>query len=385
MAGKPATETTRDAPQSARHVLHVADSEVLARFSLMFAQALPVLCANGWRVSLLTNDQNMPARFDDTPLECHPVTHLTGWRGRRLPELLSARFGPPPDIVHLWGTVGLRAVRHWTGPRHVPLLIHAVGQRDVDHMLSRGLRPNEQLAAMSAGLLQPLLQRFPLAADVCHTIPPAVALPIRPTRQRSDGRTLSVLCVAHLDAHAGLETMIEATARLRQREHDLQVAAVGCGPGPRGVWELIRSQHVQDCVTVIDEPLLWEQVLPEVDVCVVPACQQELWLAPLLAMGLGKVVIASRDQIAEWFVEQRTAWQFTPGSAVELAYLLARVLEQPKLTAELCEQACAYVRGGHAIGELVTQLVALYQSMAAGRATPAAPNRAESNRGGDRD
>jgi hypothetical protein len=86
-----------------------------------------------------------------------------------------------------------------------------------------------------------------------------------------------------------------------------------------------------------------------------------------MAMGLGKVVIASRDQLAEWFIEDRTTWQFTPGSAVELAYLLTRAIEQPRAAQELTASASEYVRVHHAVPGMVEALIALYGTLAGGR------------------
>ena len=101
------------------------------------------------------------------------------------------------------------------------------------------------------------------------------------------------------------------------------------------------------------------------DALVVPDCQHELSVVPLLAMALRKAVLASRDQRAEWFVEDRTTWQFTPGSAIELAYLLTRALEQPKQVLELTATAADYVRTHHSIRTLVADLLVCYSQAAA--------------------
>jgi hypothetical protein len=113
---------------------------------------------------------------------------------------------------------------------------------------------------------------------------------------------------------------------------------------------------------VLDDPKLWEQGLPGADICVVPGVQRDPWLAPLLAMGLGKLVIASREQPAEWFIDGQTAWQFTPGSAVELAYLLSRALGQPRLVQQTSVAASEYFHEHHAVGDLVLRLMSLYQA-----------------------
>lgn len=354
--------TNRDASSLAGHVLHVADAEVCARFGPMLRQALWALDESGLRISLLTNDADLVGELDATAVECHQVQHLTGWRAWRLGGYLSVRISPPPTLAHLWGTGSLGWVERWARRVGVPLLIHALGAGEVERLVRRGLGASERVAVASEALAAPLRQSFPLATERWQTVPPGVALAVQHARQRPGARTLGVLCVTRLDETHGPEVLIDALAQLRRDQHDVQVAVLGDGPGVGKVWQRIRARRVQDHCVVINEPKLWEKALPDADVCVVPAGRRELWLAPLLAMGLGKVVLASRDQLAEWFIEGRTAWQFTPGSAVELAYLLARVVEQPKRAQELKDAAAEYFRRHHSVGELVERLLTLYRA-----------------------
>jgi glycosyltransferase involved in cell wall biosynthesis len=155
--------------------------------------------------------------------------------------------------------------------------------------------------------------------------------------------------------------MIAAIAELRRQGRDLHAALLEPGRNTSAIWRHITARHVQPCISLMNDAGLWEKVLPEVDACVVPAPQYELTIVPLLAMALGKLVIAARDQPAEWFLEDRTAWQFTPGSAVELAYLLVRAIEQPRRVEETGQRAAEYVRVHHSVRELVTTLTGLYR------------------------
>ena len=139
---------------------------------------------------------------------------------------------------------------------------------------------------------------------------------------------------------------------------------IGTGSAERAVWQAIQQRGVADCVSLIDDPEIWESALGGVDVCVVPARQEELSLVSLAAMALGKIVITSRDQMAEWFVEDRTAWQFTPGSAVELAYHLGRAAAGHPDAQALSRSASAYVREHHSITGLIEQLTTVYDRIA---------------------
>ncbi|MCK4340854.1 MAG: glycosyltransferase family 4 protein [Phycisphaerae bacterium] len=369
MAGNDAPDAGIDAPPFTGHVLHVVEAGLAARWGPMLRQTLWALAESGLRTALLTNDADLIEGLHTTGVECHQTAHLTGWRGWRLRQILPGRFDPPPDAVHLWGTAGLSWVQRWADRAGIPLLIHALGMKAVERVLRRGLRNNQSLAVATDTLAAPLLQRFPAAARRCQTLPPAVALPFHSYQARAGPHTLGVLCVSHLDDTSGLDILLDAVAQLRRGDCDLQVVVIGDGPGAGTLWQSIRERKVNDCCVVIDEPKLWEKGLAGADVCVVPDCQRELWLAPLLAMGLGKLVIASRDQLADWFIEGRTAWQFTPGSAVELAYLLTRAREQPKHVRETTESAGEYFHEHHSIGGLVEKLITLYGATVSGGAS----------------
>jgi glycosyltransferase involved in cell wall biosynthesis len=166
--------------------------------------------------------------------------------------------------------------------------------------------------------------------------------------------------VSRLDEFAGLETLLDAVSQLHEKGGDIQVAIVGDTADASPLWQRLRARKINECCVVLDNARLWEKGLMGADVCVVPGCQRDLWLAPLLAMGLGRLVIAARDQIADWFIEDQTAWQFTPGSSVELAYLLTRAMEQPKHVRRITASAVDYFHAHHTVGGLVDAMHAAY-------------------------
>ena len=271
----------------------------------------------------------------------------------------SVPHAPPPDLVHLWGTAGLRAVERWAASRGVPVLVHVFGAAQVDQLIRTDVRNAHVLAASAI-----LAGRIPAGICRCQTVRPAVAPPVAPGRGRAVDHMFSVLCVTHAGDHGGLDVLVDAVAQVRRSTNSLHVGLVGGGLDVQAIWRRIRAQDVRDCVSLVDELTLWERVLPEVDACIVPTSQHELSIVPLMAMALGKIVITSRNQLGEWFVEDRTAWQFTPNSTVELAYLLSRAIEQPKRAAELRAAAAEYVRTHHSIRNMIAELLAHYADVA---------------------
>ena len=344
-------------------VLHVASTQAFARFGRMFRQLGLALTDAGVRVSLLTDDADAAADLDGTSVEDHLFRPLGGWGVWRLHGYLRRQFDPPPDAVHVWGTTCLGYFSDWTLSRGTALVIHVTSLRDVDRLKRRGARVNEQIVTVCREFDDLLCDRWPELAGSLRVLRPALLLPEKVPNLSVRNRTLGMVWTGRIDKHAGLDVLIEAVARLHAQKCDLHLALIGQGPATRQVWQNIRARGVQNCVSIVAEPNLWDSSVAGADILVVPTCQRDLALAPLLAMAYGKVVIASRDQIADWFVEDRTALQFTPGSAVELAYHVARTASSHPSVMAVTRGAAAYVRQHHAITGLAGELAALYRAL----------------------
>ncbi|MFQ5806175.1 MAG: glycosyltransferase [Phycisphaerae bacterium] len=363
MAPSSAAGAERESPPPIPHVLHVADADAFARFGRMFRQLGLALSDEGVRVSLLTDDAEAAAELDGTPVEDYLFQPLGGWGVWRLPGFLRRQFDPPPDVVHLWGTTCLRYLSDWTRGCQASLLIHATSLHDVERLKRRGVRSNEYPVAGCDEYGESLRDRYPTLADSVQVLKPALLPPEKVPGLAVRGKTLGLLWTGPIDKHCGLEVLIEAVARLRRKEFDLQVALIGRGPATRHIWQEIRRQRVPDCFSLIAEPKLWDQAMAGADICVVPTSQHDLALAPLLAMALGKVVVASRDQVADWFIEHETTLQFTPGSAVELAYHVTRTAAAHPNVLAVARGAVAYVHQNHAVTHLASELAGLYHTL----------------------
>jgi glycosyltransferase involved in cell wall biosynthesis len=337
----------------------------------MFRQLGLALSDEGARVSLLTDDADAAAELDGTPVAEHLFQPLGGWGVWRLPNFLRRQFDPPPDVVHVWGATCLEYLSEWTQSTGGALLIHVISQRDVERVRRRGVRANEQLIAACDEYGELLRDRWPTLADSIRVLKPSLLAPKNVPGLAVRGRTLGLLWSGSLDKHAGLEVLIEAAVRLREQKRDLQIGLIGCGPATRSVWQQIRRRGVQGCFSIIAEPNLWDQAMAGADIFVVPTAQHELSLAPLLAMALGKVVIASRDQVADWLIEDETSLQFTPGSAVELAYHVTRTADAHPNVLALARGAAEYVRRHHAVTDLAVELAGLYHTLRRKHGNPA--------------
>lgn len=364
MTAEPSDSPLRPVSEPALHVLHVADRDIFIRFGRMLRHVTLALCADDLQVALLTDDPQTVADLDGTPVECHHFPRLSRPLSWGLAGTLRRELDELPDAVHLWGTAHLQTVGEWAAREGLPVLVQAFSVRDIERLCQIRLRPNVHLAAACPALVSLCQGYAPALAERFELLPPAFLPPEPPPEMEDADCTLGVLWVGVVDAGAGLRTLVQAVEQLRRKQADIQAVLVGTGPGTADLRQYIRQMRVQDCVSLVDEPALWDRAMHGADVLVVPARQEDLGLAPLLAMSLGKVVLASRNQLADWFVEDQTCWQFTPGAAVELAYHLSRVAADDRHARELSQSAAGYVRKNHAIGRVAAELVATYRTLA---------------------
>lgn len=352
-------------------MLHVADGDAFVRFGRMFRQLGLALSNEGVDVALLTDDAEAAAGLDGTPVIDYFIRSLRQtWRWR-LESHLRRAFPRAPDIVHLWGTQGLAGLSAWTSGINAPLIVHLTSGDDVLAIRQRGLRAHEQPVVMCrahADALVPHLAAGRAAAagggvDV-EIVPPALLAPAAVADARPGERTIGLVWSGRIDVDAGLEVLIGAVALLRQRGVDLQLALIGEGPDTDRVWRRIADYGVADRVSLTGGLKIWDQVLPGADVCVVPARQQRLTLAPLLAMASGNLVIASDDQPADWFVADQTALLFPAGEPRALASQLQRFAERHPGAMAVRRAAREYVMQHHSVTQAARRLVRLYRELA---------------------
>lgn len=352
-------------PDQPLHVLHVVDDDVAARFGRMLRQVGLALEEAGLRQTLLTDSVSLAAALDATPVEVLGPRALYGLRSWGLSKSLTDHFETPPDVVHFWGASGLRGVGNWATDEELPGLIHMTARDEVDELCQRGLRPNEFVATACRAYWPPLAQRFPRIGATPNILVPALLSPeSEPVEIAAQpAQTLGILWSGIIDEDSGLPVLVDAIAALRGRGCEVHAALIGWGPATHKVWRHIRARGVGDCVTLVEDLWLWDQALAGADIYVIPARQVELSLAPLLAMSLGKLVIAVRDQVADWMIEGQTVACFAPNLADELAVIARRLSECDPPLVELRKSASRYVREHHSVTRLADRLVGAYRAI----------------------
>jgi len=365
--------SSRDSTPGSLHVLHVADTDACQRFGRMYRELGLALSGEGLRVSLLTDDARTAAALDGTPMEDCLVASLSRWSRRRNREYLRSRFHDTLSAIHLWTTNCLRAARDWAVEFDVPLLIHCTSVTDVERLEARGLAPNEQLLAVCERFEQTLRERWPTLTHAIHLSTPAILHRARPDAERgARPSTLGLLWTGRMDAASGLPTLLDAIAGVRRKQVDLHLVLIGSGRDSRSTWRMVRAKKLQHDVTLIDVRGIWDQALLGADILVLPACERDISLAAPLAMSRGKIVIASRDQLPEWFIEDETALLFSEGDAEELAYHITRSAAGHPSIRAMGRAGSAYARQEFSLASRAAELAQLYRGACSAASTSSA-------------
>lgn len=346
------------------HVLYAIDHDVFTRFGRMLRQLLLALVDADVAISVLTDDTRSAERFVPPSVNLVLTPGLRGWAGWRMAWQLSERLVRPPVLVHVWGMGSAAAVLRWAGHSATPALIHALSASDVRSLKKRGARPNQYAAGACRRFCKALTTGGHVSQYPIQHFAPGLLIPDSAPPERTAGHTPGVIRVGPVEPDSGLDMLIKAVAQLRDRGRTFQVALIGAGSHEARVREAIRVRNLQDRVTLINDATLWDDAMRGADVCVVPQREQELSLAPLLAMAMAKPVLAADDQLAEWYIDNQTAWLFKSGSPQELAERLQRVASEPQAAAALGARARAHVAEHYGISRLTTDMAEFYASVA---------------------
>jgi glycosyltransferase involved in cell wall biosynthesis len=197
-----------------------------------------------------------------------------------------------------------------------------------------------------------MLVRSGLPRDRVHVVASGVPVPHAPPRQRPE----HVLFHGRLAPEKGVATLLEA-ARLNSR---IPLALAGSGPLASAAEAAGGNvRYLGD----LDEAGL-RRALSQAALTVVPSeCYENLPLAALEALALGRPVVATRmGGLPEIVDDGETGRLVPPGDSPALATAIARLWEEPQLTAAMGRRAHAVAAARFTLERQTEQLIDLYAS-----------------------
>ncbi len=169
----------------------------------------------------------------------------------------------------------------------------------------------------------------------------------------------------------GVEYLIRALPRLRERLPEVEVVLVGDGPERGALEELARHLKVDDLTRFMGGRPHEEMpgLLSSADLVVVPSLMEATSVAALEAMACAVPVAASRVGGLPEIVNGETGTLFSPGDPEDLADRVGDLALQPDLR-ELGHRARERVVERWSNDRLVERHLTIYRALVEGRQPP---------------
>jgi glycosyltransferase involved in cell wall biosynthesis len=325
-------------------------------------------------------EQAMPAvRYLPVEIAATPRPARDAAAVLRLRRLL-ARCGP--DVVHAHGlrAAAAASLALMLTPRHSPALLVTVHNAPPPGAgpgaLYRGLERltawrADAVCCVSADLAGRMRRAGAREVSLAVVPAPAAGPPSAEAvaKARADieaGRSPVVLAVGRLVPQKGFDILIDAVARLRNRQPVpvLVIAGEGLLAGPLAARARAAGVEARFLGARTDVPAL----LAAADVVAVPSRWEGQPLAVQEALRAGRPVVASRAGGIPALTGEQAALLVEPADPAALAAALASVLDDPALASRLGAAAAARARDLPSADDAVDAAAAVYSRLAAARA-----------------
>jgi glycosyltransferase involved in cell wall biosynthesis len=193
---------------------------------------------------------------------------------------------------------------------------------------------------------------------VYNGLPESAFEPVAPAAIATDSPV--ILCVANLKIYKGHRFLLDAVARLRERDLPCTLVLVGEGPERRALEE--QAVRLGIDVRFLGIRTDVEALLARADVAVLPSLHEGMSNAVMEAMAAGLPVVATEVGGTGELLRGRGVL-VPPSDAEALADGLGRVLADPALAARLGAGARAWSREHLHADAMVDEHVALYQDL----------------------
>lgn len=156
-----------------------------------------------------------------------------------------------------------------------------------------------------------------------------------------------IVCVARLEARKGVDVLLAAWPRIRQRVPHARLTIVGKGSGARKTDRMIARLPGVSRVHGLSRPAL-DALIAHAAVALCPAYLEGFGLAAAEAMAAGTVVVASDvDGLHSLIAHNRTGLLVPPGDSAALAHAVVHVLTDDALRTRLGRAAREEIRMLH--------------------------------------
>jgi glycosyltransferase involved in cell wall biosynthesis len=161
----------------------------------------------------------------------------------------------------------------------------------------------------------------------------------------------------------GYHILIEAMAHLKQKSLNIKLVLVGQGSEQQSLQRQVRQLRLSDDIRFETKADQFESTLSSLDIFCAPSLQEGLGLSILEAMQRGMPIVASNvGGIPELIKHEETGLLVSPGSALDLANALDRLVSNPELRYRLGKQAKRYVEKSFPLKRMIDETRMVYDT-----------------------
>jgi glycosyltransferase involved in cell wall biosynthesis len=154
--------------------------------------------------------------------------------------------------------------------------------------------------------------------------------------QEVHSRIAIVGCVARLDERHGVEYLIRAAKLVHEKMKEVEFFVLGTGPFERRLRALAKELTVRGRVTFLGDDVTAEELLPNVDVFVLPALKEAIGIEALQAMACARPVVATGvGGVFRVVRDGQTGFIVPPADEEALAAKVLALLAAPQLRRDL--------------------------------------------------
>lgn len=284
-----------------------------------------------------------------------------------------------PQIIHaflFWANMAARVIGRLGACSHIISSYHdeVVTEGWVVRMMDRlTLRWTQALVCCSQAVRRSVRDRIGRSDRQTVVIPFGVDASefdkVKPLKRavfslREQGAMIGTVCRL-VEPKKGLRVLLEAVSILKRRTPpcDCQVLIVGDGPARNGLESLSKGLGLEGSVVFAGERRDVPQILPILDLFVLPSLYEGFGIAILEAMAAARpVVTTTAGGIGEFVDHGRSGLLVEPGNPSALADAIQTVLGQPDQGREMGLRGLERVRNSFGMESIVGQHERLYEA-----------------------
>ncbi|WP_068773737.1 glycosyltransferase family 4 protein [Paenibacillus sp. FJAT-26967] len=177
-----------------------------------------------------------------------------------------------------------------------------------------------------------------------------------------ENEVAQLITVCRLVPAKGLETLLEACAKLKERGHPFVLHIIGDGPSRTELEELARELNLYEEIIFYGYMLHPEEFMPFFDIFVLPSKAEAFGsVFAEAALCLLALVGTNVGGIAEQIENGRNGLLVEPGDAVGLSIALEKVVVDPSYRYQLARAASDKARKSYSLNRVMRQLRSVYE------------------------